>query len=273
MTGSGRFGDEVLGERWEQSLVGVTGAPQEPVRRRRNRGAVKAAWTRRVRRSRRVAAESIAADRLGAADNLGGAGRFGAADGLGAAGWGRGAEAVGGFRAVPADRAVPAHHAGPVRRGGPDDNRLHPRQVRRRFHGPAIALGAVLAGTTAVLAVSPVGADHVALDCPPGASVAWVDQYRDVLGLRLPDPGDHLAVEAPVGSAVAVTFTDGTGATYPTVRDAVPETGALAVEPPRALSASERGRWSVSVTVSGDDASGAALSGAALSAECAAPLP
>lgn len=129
-------------------------------------------------------------------------------------------------------------------------------------------LGAALAGTTAALTFSPVGAERVALDCPAGLSVAWIDQYRDVLGLRLPDPGDRLAVEAPAGSNVAVTFTDGTGATYPTVRGAVPGPGVLAVEPPRALSVSERGQWSVSVV-----ASGAAAAGATTPAGCAAPLP
>ncbi|MFI2488583.1 hypothetical protein ACH47X_16870 [Promicromonospora kroppenstedtii] len=263
MTGSGRFGDEVVGERWEQSLVGVTGAPQEPVRRRRDRAAVKAAWTRRVRRSRRVAERIIAADGLSAADELSAAGR------VGAAGWGRGAEPVGGFRAVPAPRGVETHRVGPVPRGGPDDNRLYPRRpVRRRIRVPAVVLATALAGSTAILAFSPVEADHVALVCPAGASVAWVDRYRDVLGLRLPDPGGHLAVEAPSGSDVAVTFTDGDGATYPTVRAAVPDAGPLAVEPPRALAASERGEWSVSVVVSGD-----AASGEVVSAGCAAPLP
>ncbi|WP_020014680.1 hypothetical protein [Promicromonospora sukumoe] len=269
MTGSGRFGDEVVGERWEQSLVGVTGAPREPVRRRRNQGVVKAAWTRRVRRSRRVAERIIAADRPGGADELSAAGGLGATDGVGAAGWGRGTEPAGGFRAVPAPRGAEPHRAGLVPRGGPDDNRLHPRRpARRRIQVPAVVLASALAGSTAVLAFSPVEADRVALVCPAGASVTWVDRYRDVLGLRLPDPGDHLTVEAPVGATVAVTFTDGDGATYPTVRDAVPGAGTLVVEPPRALSAAERGRWSVSVVVSG-----AAASRDAVSAGCAASLP
>lgn len=268
MTGSGRFGDEVVGERWEQSLVGVTGAPREPVRRRRNRGAVKAAWTRRVRRSRRVAERIIAAEMLSAADELSAAGGLGAAGGVGAAGWGRGTEPVRGFRAVPAPRGAEPHRAGLAPRGGPDDNRLHPRRpVRRRIQVPAVVLAAALAGSTAVLAFSPVETDRVALGCPAGVSVAWVDQYRDVLGLRLPDPGDHLAVGAPAGSAVAVTFTDGDGATYPIVHGVVPDVGTLAVEPPRALAAAERGQWSVSVAVSG-----VAASGDAVSAACAAPL-
>lgn len=269
MTGSGRFGDEVVGERWEQSLVGVTGAPQEPVRRRRNRGAVKAAWTRRVRRSRRVAERIIAADRPSGADELTAAGGLGAADGVGAAGWGRCAEPVSGLGAVPAPRGAEVHRAGLVPRGGPDDNRLHShRPVRRRIQVPAVLLAVALAGATAVLASSPVEADRVALGCPAGASVAWVDQYRDVLGLRLPDPGDRLVVEAPAGSDVAVTFTDGAGAAYPTVRGVVPDAGPLGVEPPRPLAASERGQWSVSVVVSG-----AASSGDVVRAGCAAPLP
>ncbi|WP_036965439.1 hypothetical protein, partial [Promicromonospora kroppenstedtii] len=181
----------------------------------------------------------------------------------------RGSDPVGGFRAVPAPRGVETHRAGPVPRGGPDDNRLHPRRpVRRRIRLPAVVLAAALAGSTAILAFSPVEADRVALVCPAGASVAWVDQYRDVLGLRLPDPGDHLAVAAPSGSEVAVTFTDGAGVAYPTVRAAVSDTGPFAVEPPRALAASERGEWSVSVVVSGD-----AASGDVVSAGCAAPLP
>lgn len=148
--------------------------------------------------------------------------------------------------------------------GAPDDNRLHaPRRARRRFSVPAIVLGASLAGSTAVLALGPVEAEQVALACPAGVSAGWVDQYRDVLGLRLPDPRDHLAVTAPAGTVVAVTFTDAAGVAYPTVRDAVPGAGVLTVEPPRALSASERVQWSVQVVVSGEGAS----------AGCIAPLP
>lgn len=217
MTGSGRVGDEVLGEHWEQSLVGVTGAagaPDAPVGRRRIRAAGRLVRTRWARNPHRAVRE----------------------------------------------------HA-----DAPDDNRLRaPRHTRRRFSAPAIVLGAGLAGSTVVLALSPVGAEHVALVCPVGVSVGWVDQYRDVLGLRLPDPRDHLAVTAPVGSAVAVTFTDVTGTAYPTVRDAVPGggdgdgDGVLTVEPPRALSASERGQWRVAAVVSADGVPAAG---------CEAPLP
>ncbi|MGW2090880.1 hypothetical protein [Promicromonospora sukumoe] len=207
MTGSGRVGDQLLGEDWEQSLVGVTGTPQMLVRRRRGRFAERLARTFR-RHLRRTAGE---------------------------------------------------------RAGAADSNRLHePRRAHRRFVAPAIVLGAGLAGSTAVLALSPVKAEHVALVCPAGVSVGWVDQYRDVLGLRLPDPRDHLEVVAPAGSTVAVTFTDGTGAAYPTVREAVPAAGTLAVEPPRAIPASERGTWTMTAVVSADGVT---------VARCDVPLP
>ncbi|MFD7022684.1 hypothetical protein [Promicromonospora sukumoe] len=207
MTGSGRVGDQLLGEHWEQSLVGVTGTPQVLVRRRRG-------WlAERLARSCRRHLRRTADERVGSADS----------------------------------------------------NRLHmPRRARRRFVAPAIVLGAGLAGSTAVLALSPVKAEHVPLVCPAGVTVGWVDQYRDVLGLRLPDPRDHLEVVAPAGSTIAVTFTDGTGAAYPTVRDTVPAAGALAVEPPRAIPASERGTWSMTAVVSADGVS---------VARCDAPLP
>ncbi|MFD6446922.1 hypothetical protein ACFWEJ_17575 [Promicromonospora sp. NPDC060204] len=212
MTGSGRVDDGVLGEHWEQSLVGVTGAAgapaAAPVRRRRIRAAGRLVRTRWARNPHRAVRE----------------------------------------------------HAGAA-----DDNRLHaPRRARRRFSVPAIVLGASLVGSTAVLALSPVEAEFVALDCPAGVSAGWVDQYRDVLGLRLPDPRDHLAVTAPAGSVVAVTFTDAAGAAYPTVRDVVPGDGVLTVEPPRALSATERAQWRVAAVVSADGDP---------AATCEAPLP
>ncbi|MFI2364929.1 hypothetical protein [Promicromonospora sp. NPDC019610] len=215
MTGSGRVDDGVLGEHWEQSLVGVTGPVGgpgvAPVRRRRIRAAARLVRTRWARNPHRAVRE----------------------------------------------------HA-----GTPDDNRLHaPRRARRRFFVPAIVLGASLAGSTAVLALSPVEAERVALVCPAGVSAAWVDQYRDVLGLRLPDPRDHLAVTAAAGSVVAVTFTDAAGVAYPTVRDTVPSgggaDGVLTVEPPRALSAAERAQWRVEAVVSADGVQ---------SATCEAPL-
>ncbi|GAA2225673.1 hypothetical protein GCM10010413_20580 [Promicromonospora sukumoe] len=207
MTGSGRVGDQLLGEHWERSLVGVTGTPQALVRRRRG-------WL---------------AERLARA-----------------------------YRRH-------LHRTADGGAGSADSNRLHtPRRARRRFVAPAIVLGAGLAGSTAVLAFSPVKAEHVPLVCPAGVTVGWVDQYRDVLGLRLPDPRDHLEVVAPAGSTVAVTVTDGTGAAYPTVRETVPAAGTLAVEPPRAIPASERGTWSMTAVVSADGVS---------VARCDAPLP
>nr|BFF21860.1 hypothetical protein GCM10025730_53810 [Promicromonospora thailandica] len=124
MTGSGRLRDEARGERWEQSLVGVTGA----VRRR--------------------------------------------------------------------DAAVRTQspHPGPCRRPAPDSNRLHgQRQVRRRLTAPvvvpSVVLGLGLAGCTAAFALAPAATEPVALVCPAPVTVTWVDQYRDVLGLRVPDPG------------------------------------------------------------------------------------
>ena len=64
------------------------------------------------------------------------------------------------------------------------------RQLRgvRRCPAPAVVLVLGVVASGALLALSPVRAERVALDCSPEMSVTWVDRYRDVLGLHLPDP-------------------------------------------------------------------------------------
>ncbi|MFI6425845.1 hypothetical protein [Promicromonospora sp. NPDC050880] len=198
MAGSGRLHDRALGDRWEQSLVGVTGA----ARRRRARGV-------RTRTPYLAARERAAVD----------------------------------------------------------SNRLRQGHgTRRRLAGSAIVLGAGLMGCTAVLLLSPAAVERSVLGCPAGSvvTVAWVDRYRDVLGVRVPDPRDRVEVAAPAGSTVEVVFTDAAGATYPAVRGEVSVGGLLAVEPPRPVPAQERGLWRVETVV---------VAGGAAVATCAGALP
>jgi len=193
MAGSGQVRDEALRERWERSLVGVTGSP---VRRRR-------------RRSERA----------------------------------RG-ELSGGLWQL-------------------DGNRLAAgRAGRRRFVVSALAVGAALLGSASVVVLAPAGADSAGLVCPAGVTASWVDRYRDVLGLHVPDPRDHLEVAAPTGSDVVVSFTDGSGARYPGAAAAVPDGGVLVVDPPRPVPADERAQWRVQVVVTSGTAA----------AVCAGPL-
>lgn len=187
MAGSGQVRDEALGEHWEQSLVGVTGA------------AARRSRARRAGRRARVRDPYLAARQHAAADS----------------------------------------------------NRLRAeRRARRRLAGPAVVLGAGLVGCTAVLAMAPARAEATVLACPADVAVSWVDQYRDVLGLRVPDPRDHVEVAAAAGSTVEVTFVDADGARYPTVRGEVSGAEVLTVEPPRPVPAGERASWRLQVVVS-----------------------
>lgn len=180
MAGSGQVRDEALRERWERSLVGVTGSP---VRRRR-------------RRSER--------------------GRGEPSGGL----WQR------------------------------DSNRLPTeRPGRRRLAVSALAVGAGLLGVASAVVLAPAGSEPTALVCPAGVTASWVDRYRDVLGLQVPDPRDHLEVAASAGSRVEVSFTDAAGARYPEAVATAPGGGVLVVDPPRPVPADERARWRVQVVV------------------------